>query len=718
MLTALNNVSTFAARVTESVASSTNSFSDSVGGITGLLGPFITAVNTAEKAKKGYEMATNLAKLAKQKFNTAMSASKIGLMITSVGMLVSGITRLVGWMRRQNDVMDEQTPRIDTQIESNNALRKSIEESAEAFRLRQQGIIDESEITRLLIDRMTRLANATDLTSAHKKELSSLIAMLNENMEGLNIQYDMEIDQLREVLPELERIRAARKAEDNSIASQERLAEVSRERLGIELSRIATLENLSNYTQKLLDLDVRVGEEYETIMERIIEYSDELADLKERYNDQIYAVRDAAYAVIESTEKAAEAISALGDISEYGYGKSAEAAERMAENVRMALESLSTEFTTLKAAATDMFNVLSDESALSVGEMTANMEENQRIISEWADNIERLVERGVDQGLLDKLREAGPQSAGHVAAIVEACYREIDALNAAFQNGGEVALQALSTSLGIDISVAQAAADLARDAANTLEDQLEAADFPRIGARLGDSFAKGIDSSADNVLVTVGRVCQDVIDVFPRLLQMQSPSRVFVEYGTQTADGFAIGLQSMNRVIPMMENWATQIIGIAARIPDEMQIIGGNIVDGVWHGIQNAQGMFTANVNRFFSSIVTTAQRSLGINSPSRVFAEIGKNLCQGFINGINSMERNVSDTMEKVFYGHRQNIGRNLAISPVHYPDSYNKYERISGISMNNNFYITNDLDIDHVARELARRTEREIRGRGLSFA
>ena len=67
-----------------------------------------------------------------------------------------------------------------------------------------------------------------------------------------------------------------------------------------------------------------------------------------------------------------------------------------------------------------MFDTLSEKSEISVAEMTANMEENQRVISNWSENIAKLAERGIDEGLLEELRKAGPESAGHVQAMVNA----------------------------------------------------------------------------------------------------------------------------------------------------------------------------------------------------------------------------------------------------------------------------------------------------------
>lgn len=58
--------------------------------------------------------------------------------------------------------------------------------------------------------------------------------------------------------------------------------------------------------------------------------------------------------------------------------------------------------------------------------------------------------------------------------------------------------------------------------------------------------------------------------------------------------------------------------------------IGKNIVQGVWNGISSMVSWFTGKVTSFFSGIVNSAKNALDIHSPSRVFADIGKNMALG----------------------------------------------------------------------------------------
>ena len=62
--------------------------------------------------------------------------------------------------------------------------------------------------------------------------------------------------------------------------------------------------------------------------------------------------------------------------------------------------------------------------------------------------------------------------------------------------------------------------------------------------------------------------------------------------------------------------------------------IGKNIVEGIWQGISSAAGWLADKVSGFFSGIVDGAKDLLGIHSPSRVFADMGKNMALGLGEG------------------------------------------------------------------------------------
>lgn len=109
------------------------------------------------------------------------------------------------------------------------------------------------------------------------------------------------------------------------------------------------------------------------------------------------------------------------------------------------------------------------------------------------------------------------------------------------------------------------------------------------------------------------------------------------------------------KAIPQLVAALPQIIaaivdGIAALMGSIVDI-GKNIVEGIWEGIQNAIGWFTDKITGFFSGIIDGVKGVLGIHSPSRVFADMGKNMAlglgQGWDNEYDRIRRDIEGGMD-----------------------------------------------------------------------
>ena len=75
----------------------------------------------------------------------------------------------------------------------------------------------------------------------------------------------------------------------------------------------------------------------------------------------------------------------------------------------------------------------------------------------------------------------------------------------------------------------------------------------------------------------------------------------------------------------------TAVVDGLKNLPSKMLEIGGNIVKGLWQGIQNMIGWFKDKIHNFFSGIVDGVKDTLDIHYPSKKFAWIGKMCIEGF---------------------------------------------------------------------------------------
>lgn len=101
------------------------------------------------------------------------------------------------------------------------------------------------------------------------------------------------------------------------------------------------------------------------------------------------------------------------------------------------------------------------------------------------------------------------------------------------------------------------------------------------------------------------------------------------------------GPDIIKALITLTGNMANQIIHT------DWGSIGKNVIDGLLNGLKGAWNDLTSWWNDGINSIVDGAKNLLGIHSPSRVFAGIGKNVALGFGEGWKDEIGEIKDGME-----------------------------------------------------------------------
>lgn len=107
-------------------------------------------------------------------------------------------------------------------------------------------------------------------------------------------------------------------------------------------------------------------------------------------------------------------------------------------------------------------------------------------------------------------------------------------------------------------------------------------------------------------------------------------------------DKIKAGAQKLwNAVVSFFKNAIPRIVN-AFRNTDWLAV-GRNIVQGIWNGVKNLWGTFVDSWKAQAQELVDKVKGWFGIQSPSKVFHGIGKNLTQGLTNGIKDGAKNVT---------------------------------------------------------------------------
>ena len=116
--------------------------------------------------------------------------------------------------------------------------------------------------------------------------------------------------------------------------------------------------------------------------------------------------------------------------------------------------------------------------------------------------------------------------------------------------------------------------------------------------------------------------------------------------------------------VALIENLPTIIVEIVKAVPDiiagivkafgdlawKIVEIGGDLIKGIWQGIKDAGAWLWEKITGFFDGIVGGIKDFLGIHSPSRVFADMGKNMAlgigEGWDNQYDSIKKDIESGM------------------------------------------------------------------------
>lgn len=109
-------------------------------------------------------------------------------------------------------------------------------------------------------------------------------------------------------------------------------------------------------------------------------------------------------------------------------------------------------------------------------------------------------------------------------------------------------------------------------------------------------------------------------------------------------------LSALGAVVSFASTIGTKIrnaVGSGARI---LYNFGADILRGVWNGMSSIAGWLKDKVYGFFADLLPGwAKKALGISSPSRVFAEIGRQAAAGMAGGIDAGSKLVAAAAERL---------------------------------------------------------------------
>lgn len=497
-------------------------------------------------------VATGLLTAATSALSVAINTllGPVGLIALGLMAVGAGAVAVYKAVTAESEAFTEQSAILDDLASTQDNLAKSEESNAKAADNNLKSIRANADAASELAKELGELDSIENKSASQKQRIGEMVDELNEKYADLSLTYDEEADLLSMNTEQLQAYIEAQQTMEEVAARQERYNELLDEEAAIRQNE-AELESMQTEWAAQLEQKIISQGEYNELMQQSGETLAAYAAQEQALGDQRKAL-DEELAAIDTTT--AQTIINNAQAQQEATQAAAEAEEAEMERRKEALQSYT-------ETATNMFDVIDTKSELSVQQMIANMQKNQEILSAWADNLVALGERGLDQGLLQQLRDAGPESAATVAALVSATDEQLLTLSETFRAGGQAAANALQTELGLP-EVTNAGSEMVttmaegvanntalKDATTKMISEAQTAAKTQantggreIGLQMDNGITAGIVAGRSGVVNAMVETVREAIAAAAAEAEIHSPSHVMEDFiGLNLMKGWARG---------------------------------------------------------------------------------------------------------------------------------------------------------------------------------
>ena len=166
------------------------------------------------------------------------------------------------------------------------------------------------------------------------------------------------------------------------------------------------------------------------------------------------------------------------------------------------------------------------------------------------------------------------------------------------------------------------------------------------------------------------------------------------------------GIQSwVGSIVSNIQAFVQNCINALAGLPEEAISIGENLVKGLWEGISDKVDWVCDKIAGMGKSIEKAIKKTLGIASPSKVFAEIGRYTAEGFGLGFEDTMTEVEDDM----------VGQMDGLSAGTLEGESTTY---NGGAISINVYGAEGQDVNNLAEVIAEKLEDMTARKGAIYA
>jgi tape measure domain-containing protein len=519
--------------------------------------------------------------------STSALGVALGGLTGGVTLVVGAVIGLVSWLSRETDEQKKAREASEKHKESIKKLNDEVAQGKERYEDHRREIKATADENEKLVRKIEELSAVQKKTASQKKELAAATQTLNNNVSGLNIVYDKATGSINMTADAIRRQIEVTKQSAEAEAANQRLVEIAKQKLEVE-------DKIADVKSKLKDAEEKLGESAsnstikEVALQKVREEAGkQLSDLEGSLKSLESQYEETSNTAVKSAEASAKAV-------EDASGRQILTWETMNENQRKLVEDMRSQYQALKGEVQNAFQAIEQQAAQSMEQLTGNLQKNIDYVDQWSKNLEILAQRGLDQGFLEQLRQAGPKVAEQTQVMVNASDEELSNFNTKWTEAGDKAKEGFLR--GIKATGAELAPEvqaMVTAIGDEFRKALQDAGFNVQGREIPEKIGEGITSNIAAAAQAMSGIAESAKQGFNGVPEeaRNSGAQVSGQYAQGITDnqGVAQGAGELLKSASL-----SALDGIFGDAQTKGSELGSGLSSGVSGGIEAVQGAANA----------------------------------------------------------------------------------------------------------------------------
>lgn len=608
---------------------------------------------------------------------TLKIASVFGAALTPVGLLTTALAAGSTAVIAYGDSCGEVSGKIQRIVDANAGLVESAKRTTDSVDSTISNYGDsladieaKGQYAQTLADRIGKLATETNRSNEETEVMKDYITELNELVPDLNLQYDEQTNSINMTVDAMKGYITQSQAMSEAEAEAEYQKQLIQEKNDLMVEQIKLANEYKTMMEEQTSITSGMNsteyDQFTTMPQWMVALSSGNADAKASYDELSEAMEknmqqqeenkksteaveeeleglkkshsEASEATDNATQKIKENTAAEQENAAEAEGQKilqeekAAAINQYAEAVNQATRKIVKEAYDQVNIFGEATNLYGDDLQEAKNKTIENMESQAEAMKNWASNLETITTNGINQGILEKLANMGPQGAELVSEFANMSADEIRRANSAWDEAMKYATDG-AVNAGTITGQIEAAAD----------DIYES--WKITGHESAQGLFDGLDEKKDTVKELALQVGEDVKNGVNTPLRVSSPSKEMEDTGKNVDRGLVNGMNDNKNLVRHTSEQVGGLVitGIKNKASESvLKDMGTTVAKSFASGIKSGTNYVTDSIKAMCEAAITQTRSSLDMHSPSKIFTGFGENSAESYGGGFRNKMRDV----------------------------------------------------------------------------